>query len=289
MLLATFSLTAGAQNWCPPGAMWTYGLDAFGSYGYEQYTYAGDTSLGGLPGQRIDLLVGMSSFFNEQQDFNHYPASLITGLHGDVVSQWSDAYQGWDTLFWLGAVPGDVFSRPFASTDDCDPLDHFMISDTTSVSIDGLLLRKWTVTRRWAGTEYGALHFTERIGWEWSMLPYPVCMAVDGPAGLRCYSDQEINASFFSFGCTTLVGINETRIDAPLEVFPNPGTDHFSLTLPPGMHAIEVFDATGRKVLEQRTGVERPLIDTRTLPPGLFLVQSADANGLYGVQRWVKE
>lgn len=279
-------LLACAQSWCPPGATWTYGLDAFGSYGYEQYTYAGDTSLGGLPGQRIDLLVGMSSFFNEQQDFNHYPASLITGLHGDVVSQWSDVYQGWDTLFWLGAVPGDVFSRPFASTDDCDPLDHFMISDTTSVSIDGLLLRKWTVARLWAGTDYGALYFTERIGWEWSMVPYPVCMAVDGPAGLRCYSDEDIDASFFSFGCTTLVGMDETRKEDSLELFPNPGSDQFTLSLPPGPHTITLFDATGRVVLEQRTAEERPVVGTALLPSGVYVVRvDDDVRPL----RWVKQ
>ena len=279
---------AFAQSWCPPGATWTYGFDAFGSYGFEQYTYEGDTLLGGLTGQRIDLRVGMSSYLNDEQEVSMYPASLITGLQNDVVMQWSNTYQSWDTLFWLGADLGHVFHRPFANTDECDPLDIFVVSDTATIVLDGLPLRRWTIDRYWDGIAYGALQFTERIGWEWSMLPFPVCMAVDGPAGMRCYSDGEINASFFLFGCTTRVGMDETPHQRTIHVFPNPGNQEVTIQLPVGTHHIELFDAVGRAVFQRTVTAQLSTMSTRDLAVGTYFIQVSDGEGTTRRASWVK-
>jgi len=288
LVICLLPLLAHTQPWCPPGATWTFGLDAFGSYGFEQYTYAGDTLLGGVSGQRIDLRVGMSSYLNDQQDFNVVPASLITGLQNDVVMQWSNTYQSWDTLFWLGADPGHVFHRPFANTDECDPLDIFVVSDTATIVLDGLPLRRWTIDRYWDGIAYGALQFTERIGWEWSMLPFPVCMAVDGPAGLRCYSDGEINASFFPFGCTTLVGMDETLQRRTIHGFPDPGKQEVTIQLPVGTHHIALFDALGRAVFQRTVTAQLPAISTTDLPVGTYFIQVSDGEGTIRKGSWVK-
>ncbi len=280
---------AFAQSWCPPGATWTYGFDAFGSYGFEQYTYVGDTVLGGLSGQRIDLFGGMSSYLNDEQEFNMFPASLITALQDDVVMQWSDTYQGWDTVFWMGAEPGHVFHRPFANTNECDPLDRFEVTDTTTMTVQGLPLRRWTVESYWEGTFYGAFHFTERIGWEWSMLPYPGCFAIDGPAGMRCYSDAEIAVTFFEYGCTTLVGMDDLEREGTLAPYPNPGSDRLSFSLPPGVHTITLVDASGRTVLEMRTTSERPSLTTEGLTAGLYQVNVRGEDGTSVNSIWIKE
>ncbi|MBK9515566.1 MAG: T9SS type A sorting domain-containing protein [Flavobacteriales bacterium] len=70
--------------------------------------------------------------------------------------------------------------------------------------------------------------------------------------------------------------------------FPNPGTDHLTLDLPPGSHTIEVFDAAGRCVLVQRTNELQPVVDTHKLAPGLFLVSVMDGGGERSVVRWVR-
>ncbi|MBX2980600.1 MAG: T9SS type A sorting domain-containing protein [Flavobacteriales bacterium] len=289
LLFALLPLLAFAQSWCAPGATWTYGIDAFGTYGYSRYTYVSDTVLSGLPGQRLDLHTGVSSFFNDQVDFYDYPAAMITGLHEDVVALWSNTAQAWDTLFWLGAAPGDVFMRPFSEADPCEPMDHFVVQDTTTVSVGGMLLKRWSVVPVWGGNEYGAMHFIERLGWAWSMTPFPACLAVDGPAGLRCYSDQDISVNFTGLGCETLVGIKDHVATSRLSVFPNPGTTHFTLDLPPRPHTITLFDATGRMVLQQRTTDARPVIATEALPAGLYRIAVRDEQGGMMGATWVKE
>lgn len=242
--------------------------------------------LGGLVGYRLDLHVGMSSYFSDEQYFSDYSSAVITGLHGDVVALWSTTAQAWDTLFWMGAVPGDEFYRPFADEQPCDPADHFLVTDTTSIMVDGMSLRRWWVAPVWNGDEYGPLYFTERLGWASSMIPFPACMVVDGPTGLRCYSDEDIAASFFPYGCTTLVGLDEDVGTEQLALFPNPGSDQFTLSLAAGTHTITLRDATGRMMGQQRTSDEQTVINTSDLPPGIYLV-SVDEGSVH--LRWVKE
>jgi hypothetical protein len=82
------------------------------------------------------------------------------------------------------------------------------------------------------------------------------------------------------------VGLDE--LDAAIEIhaFPNPGTDHFSLSLPPGTHTITLVDATGRTVLQQQVFGSPFVIGTAQVPSGVHIVRVDD-----GVQpmRWVKE
>jgi hypothetical protein len=84
------------------------------------------------------------------------------------------------------------------------------------------------------------------------------------------------------------VGIGEFTASNTLSIFPNPGTTHFTLDVPPGPHTITLCDATGRVLLEQRTTDGRPVIGTEALPAGLYRVTVRDERG--GVQgaMWMK-
>ena len=85
------------------------------------------------------------------------------------------------------------------------------------------------------------------------------------------------------------VGIDEVTDSNTLSIFPNPGTTHFTLSLPPGPHTITLFDATGRVVLHQRTTDARPVIGTEGLPAGLYRITVRDARGGVMGATWVKE
>lgn len=283
---ALFTWSTCAQSWCPPGATWTYGTDAFGLFGYQQYSYVSDTVLGGLTGQRITGQGAMSYFGQSQVDYWSDTVGFITAVDVDVIAIWSVEDMDWDTLFWMGAVPGDGWLRRNGPYGSCDPRDSLVVVDTSVVVFYGLSLRQWTVEQRWAGGITGTLHFTERIGWDWSFEPLPACLIIDGPSGMRCYSDQDITVSFTNFGCESLVGMGELGMEAGLPAFPNPGTDHFTLRLSPGNHMVEVFDATGRSVSMQQLGGGTSRVDTRTLPVGIYLVR-LDGKGAVG--RWAKE
>jgi len=287
--LLLLPLMVCAQSWCPPGATWTYGTDMFGLYGYEQYVYVSDTTVGGQLAHRIDAQGAMSMAGQTPVDHWSQPIAAITAQIGDVVALWSNTEQAWDTLFWLGAVPGDSWIRRGGPNGDCDPPDSLVIMDTTTVVFDGLPLRRWTVEQRSNGMSMFTETFTERLGWTMNFSPYPACIIWDGPVGMRCYSDQDLSVSFTNFGCETLAGINDHRTATLLTIYPNPGNTHFTLDLPPGPHTITLFDATGRMVLQQRTTDARPLIATEALTAGLYRITVRDEQGALMEATWVKE
>ncbi|MBP7448647.1 MAG: T9SS type A sorting domain-containing protein [Flavobacteriales bacterium] len=281
-------LLAYTQSWCPQGATWTYGSDFFGFYGYSQYVYVSDTLVGGQLAHRIDAQGAMSFVGQTQVDEWSQPIAAITAQIGDVVALWSNTEQAWDTLFWLGAAPGDGWIRRGGPYGDCDPPDSLVIVDTTTVVYDGLALRQWTVDQRTNGMSMFTETFTERLGWTMNFSPYPACIIWDGPVGMRCYSDQDLSVSFTNFGCETLLGMNEPTAAASPTVFPNPGTTQLTLDIPPGLHTITLFDATGRMVLQQRTTDARLVIATEALPAGLYRVTVRDDQGGMTGTTWVK-
>jgi hypothetical protein len=80
--------------------------------------------------------------------------------------------------------------------------------------------------------------------------------------------------------------MNEASKPSGRIIYPNPGTDHFSLSLSPGPHSVKLFAVTGRLMHQQRISDEHATIDTAHLPSGVYLVKVDE-----GVQplRWVKE
>jgi len=87
--------------------------------------------------------------------------------------------------------------------------------------------------------------------------------------------------------CDLYLGMSEPDATSAVEViYPNPGTDQFSLSLSPGPHIIALFDALGRMVHQQRISDERATINTARLPSGTYLVKVDES---LKPLRWVKE
>jgi hypothetical protein len=117
-------------------------------------------------------------------------------------------------------------------------------------------------------------------------------LLVDQPfGGLRCYSDNDLQWTnpTLQFGCASLVGLANLDRSMATAIYPNPGTTHFTLNLPPGPHTITLFDATGRMVLQQRTTDARPVIATEALPAGLYRISVCDERSEVMGATWVKE
>ncbi|MBK8228914.1 MAG: hypothetical protein IPK70_17275 [Flavobacteriales bacterium] len=96
-----------AQNWCPPGATWTYYMQASWGEGYYDLLYAGDTLLGGELGQKI---YSSSNFYyvdigTVMVDPPQY--YITTRRDTDMVWWWEPDLMVWDTLYNFGAIPGD--------------------------------------------------------------------------------------------------------------------------------------------------------------------------------------
>jgi hypothetical protein len=276
--LALLPLLAAAQSWCPPGATWTYTYsNGWNIQGVATFSHAADTTIDGSSAQRIDWQI------NATQNGVPLPSvqpSFYTKVDGPIVSiQWEGQF---DTLYHFGVVPGDSW-HPADWVEV--PEYRWLVTDTGTVTLDGLDLRFLVVENNWTTDT-----IVERLGALRSfMLPWEA-MIIDAPSGpLRCYSDNEVgfHASWWNYGCTSLVSVDEVSAH-DFDLFPNPGTTHFSLDLPPGPHTITLFDATGRMVLQHRTAYERPVIDTITLPTGLYLVRIVDRSGAVHHHQWIK-
>lgn len=282
LTLAVLPLMAAAQSWCPPGAVWTFEYtNILGGYsGVQRVEYTADTLLGGFTAQRLDQTDVVAPWGTT--NYTVYPSfPLFTRHDNEVVFIW-DNNSAYDTLFWFGAVPGDHWNA--AGWPDGSNI-MVTVMDTATEVVDGVPLRRLVVEPLpgWPlDTVYeriGGLHLhINAFNWYVTDVPYD---------GLWCYIDQDIDFAMPGVSdCGYTLSVQDMPGAHKAWPFPNPGSDHFSLELPPGPHTITLFDATGRAVLRLRTNSERTLVRTEQLKPGLYVVRvDEDLRPL----RWVKE
>ncbi|MBL7985441.1 MAG: T9SS type A sorting domain-containing protein [Flavobacteriales bacterium] len=128
----------------------------------------------------------------------------------------------------------------------------------------------------------------ERIGFMRFYLDSRTWFILDMPwNGLMCYSDQYI--AYTASGVEDR-GLTLSASDAmntpPARIFPNPGTNHFSLAVSPGARTIEVTDATGCVVIRHGITGDRPMVRTHQLAVGLYFVR---VEGSSMPVRWMKQ
>lgn len=277
-----FVLPSGtfAQSWCAPGAEWTYTFsNGWNIEGRVRYTYGTDTLIDGIATQRIAQQI-TGTYFGEPYD--QAGPDLHTRTNGGLVTILNES--SFDTLYNFDAVPGDTWQVAPGMM----PGPVIEVVDTGTMVIGAVPLHYLVVLRH-----DGMLMDTivERIGALQGFMEPWVAFLLDHPAGpLRCYSDQDISyqASWWPYACTSLLAIDGVP-SARVPLHPNPGTTHFTLDLPPGMHTIELYDATGRCVSQQQTALDRAVIDTQALPPGMYHVRVLNSNGTGTHHKWIKE
>ncbi|MCC7500936.1 MAG: T9SS type A sorting domain-containing protein [Flavobacteriales bacterium] len=286
LLLTLFANCVQGQSWCAPGAEWLFNFYSLQANGVRRAWYSGDTVVGGLPCQRINQLVqACEPIFPFGTPFSFQDMPIITHGQGDLIELWDEASQTFDTLAWYGAAPGDHWDVPHFPAPA-----RFDVLDTGTAVVAGLPLRYVVVEEPVVMGVVDTLW--ERIGFGYYYLRPMETLLVDfTTTGMVCYTDDslgQIDGRYPWHPCDFTLAVNENEA-LNVGAFPNPGTDQFTLSLPNGAHAIELFDAAGRCVLVQRTNELRPMVDTRQLAPGLFLVSVRNGDGERSVVRWVKE
>jgi hypothetical protein len=275
-LFGSFTLWGQAQVWCAPGATWTYTYtDGWVYDGMARYQYVGDTVMAGGSAQII-VRHSEGHFWPMDTVLVSDGEEFFTRVEGARVDLWNGAE--FDTLYDFAAIPGDHWQMN--TPDGIDPFLTVTIQDTGHLTIDGLSLRYLVTTSSDTVIErLGSLSY-HLVPWALSVLD-----AANGP--LRCYEDVDMDDHLPSwpFGCGSITGMPEME-DAEMSLFPNPGTDHFSISLSPGVHTLTLVDATGRKVHQQRISEEHATVPTAHLPPGTYWVKVDE--GLQPL-RWVKE
>lgn len=286
--LALLPALAAAQNWCPPGATWTFDFSDMmnGWHGITRVVYEGDSLVGGLSTKKLRETNVIAPFGSTEYTATTYPTPLLTREADGVVYVWGGWPEAFDTLMWFDAVPGQFWSAPHMD----DPFYRLTVLDTSTVVVDDSPLRQLIVQfGDWEGIPPDTLH--ERLGYSLNYLNGWSWFITDQPWwGLRCYRDNEINYQAPNgLDCGFTLSVNEREAGSALLPSPNPGTTHFTLDLPPGTHTITLFDATGRMVLHQRTTDARPVIATEALPAGLYRITVWEEDGTVMGATWLKE
>lgn len=284
LTLVSMPIVIYAQSWCPPGATWTYThSNSWTHEGFARYQYIGDTLLAGSNAQIISMH-GEGYDFPMQTSFNWDQGPYFTTVNGGLVNLWTGSV--FDTLFNFNANVGDhwLMNVPDGST----PFVVISVTDTGSTVIDGIPLRYLVTALNGSGSDT----IMERLGsLTHQLVPWSMWVAdqLDGP--LRCYGDMEIDDQlpWWTYGCESWLGTDEASMTPMSFPFPNPGSDHFTLTLPPASHNITLFDATGRMVLHQRTTDALPVTNTEALPAGLYRITVRDEQGGVTSGPWMKE
>lgn len=280
-----------AQVWCPPGATWWYDYHTnVGGTGYAQVAYVGDTVIAGMNSQKLSgHVVGYDQYLQQPIDYNLTP--LYTALVGEVVALWDGT--AFDTLFRYQAVPGDQWLPTGNSTDGT----IFTVTDTGSMSVDGIGLRWWAVD---LGSNMNVTIDTifERLGGLHVFLRPSVILDVTDPViwDLRCYTDQDINyTTGIVPACDFILAIEPNGSPPRLALFPNPASSSATLVWkdpggqPLGSANLDFLNAQGSIVRNDSLDLSggKTLIELHGLPPGLFTLRLKDPQGRWSTTKLV--
>ncbi|MFZ1693619.1 MAG: T9SS type A sorting domain-containing protein [Flavobacteriales bacterium] len=291
MLLLTACIlpcVVSAQSWCPPGATWVHDYADYmmNRFGVTRVVYEDDSLVGGFTAQKLRETNVIAPWGSTDFQSHTFPP-MLTWYNDDVVHVW-DAFTGtFDTLMWFSAEPGDHWSPPHFWD---DPFYRLQVLDTSTVVIDGEPLRQLIVQLGdWDGIPPDTLR--ERLGFSLSYMNGWSWFATDMPwAGLRCYRDAEISYTRPNVSdCGYTLSIEESIGESIGQPVPNPGTDSFTINLPPGAWTIDVLDALGRRMLTTRSNSERLDVDATALALGTYLVRISGATGNSITRLWTKQ
>lgn len=257
-----------------------------GVQGVTRVVYEGDSFVGGFAAQKLRETNVVAPWGSTDYQSSTFPPMLTRYADG-VVYAWNAWPDEYDTLMWFSAEPGQFWSAPSTGN---DPYTRLTVLDTTTVVIDGVPLRQLLIERslwEWAPPDT----LRERIGFSFNYLNGWSWFLTDMPwAGLRCYRDADISFARYNVtDCGYTLNMDE-HADHPVAVaYPNPGSAHFTLSLPPGPQIITIVDATGRCVVQQRSSGGTTSVDARTLTSGSYTVLVTDAQGRTQRLKWMKE
>ncbi|MBK8500615.1 MAG: hypothetical protein IPL52_17780 [Flavobacteriales bacterium] len=89
--------------------------------------------------------------------------------------------------------------------------------------------------------------------------------------------------------CDISLNADQMHEAAGPSLFPNPSTSYSPCNCPTAWPHHRGLDATGRRMLSERTGDANVRIGTEALPSGAYFVRVTDALGSVGRSTWMKE
>lgn len=267
----------------PVGATWTY---------RQQFAFAPDSGLFVIESVGDTLIQGLNCSILEhtQGASGCMPFHRYVAASEDSVMFWSAG--SFQTLLVFGSPIGTSWAMRADYTNTWPNTDSLIwtVLDTGSAVIDGLSLRTMEVsviaTSNNSTVPLTNGHVTERLGDLTYLFPwiFAACdVEFNGP--LRCYSDPDItwlNPQFPQ--CALSVGIAEQHTAPLLTAHPTLSALGEPIQLTSDLGLLELFDPTGRMVLERTTSGSTTLEPDR---PGTYLLRFTSRVGEVAHQRIV--
>jgi hypothetical protein len=258
--------------------------------GCETATYVGDTLYEGRTAQHITVTDIVMNYLFPPQDTVQW--NLYTSVQDSIVFQWTDT-EGWDTLYWFNAVPGDRWYPPGMPISESELCNAVQVTDTSHVDINGYSLRNLIcafLDQSGAITSY-AFNITERVGTGSMHFPAGACVVDEGAWGPHTYMDTAFPLldNGTGSGCDHFSGIADSPTVSHPSIFPNPGTDilHVETGTKDGMNVL-MRDATGRVVLSASGATGSLELNSAGLLPGVYFIEVNTAEGRRTV-KWIKQ
>lgn len=289
LAILSVSLMANAQNWCPPGAVWTYNHYGFDFSGKSVLHYEKDTTISGQPCQMV--IEHTTAIFPYQVNFMD---TFYLYEQSDTVWAYTDSQ--FVSVYFFNVAVGDVFSIPTRSW-QCDSAIQWRVDSIATVILNGESLRYYSASMLVPDPIVNpqTMEVMERFGSiNNHLVPYFLCIFDDGSSyRLRCYEDDQ----FSQYQIDTFVacdylynGVSKVDNNTLVTLYPNPVTNTLSVIVPNTLIAkYQVLDYSGKVVINSPADRGDIHIEVANLPAGIYLVKLEMANGQYAVKRFVKQ
>ena len=232
-ILFLTSFAVNSQTWCDPGANWKYSFFNFGSEGYTEIQYVGDTVINGQSAHILDKHLHAYNHWIGQSEV--YDLGMeYTYENNGVVYLWYE--NNWDTLYNFNASVGESWrmaKQPHLNFCDSNSLLTVTAVGTkfiNSISLNYLVL-DFSVPFGFTFSDT----IVEKIGFIGSyMLPYDMCdgaLDVNEGGVFRCYEDDNFTTykPHYSGQCDFVVGIEENVLNTTLKIVPNPASNQIEI------------------------------------------------------------
>lgn len=280
-----------AQTWFNDQAEWHFAYSNVGAFiGYVHGTIGGDTVLNGQASRKLELR-RFASFTGSTQVIEEEVEDRVMHYSDNVVWVYVPQISAFDTLYNMNAVPSDQWRLTELPDDSppCGPESYMEVTDTGTTTMFGPELRWLAVDVHYSGDwTNGVIHDTivERIGTlGMYLLPHDLCLGiVDGSEGglPLCYRDAQIAYVWNQdIPCDRSLGARESSVMQPLQVFPNPASDHVNVFGATTLTTAVLTDLTGRAVQSWPLVPEGNALNISGIAPGRYVLRLGGTGSAY--------
>ena len=272
------SFVGNSQTWCAPGANWKYSyMNGFGTEGYTQILYYGDTVINGQLSHILNKHIYAFNYQNSQ-DVDFDAGKEYTFETNGIVYLWGN--NNWDTLYNFNANVGESWrmaKQPF--TNACDSNSMLTVTATGTKMINSQTLNYLVVDFSFPNGFSDTI--VEKIGFINSyLLPYDACNgALDANEGgpFRCYQDNNFSTykPHFAESCDFILSLYTIDLESNIQIFPNPASETLTISLPANASTNDcvLFDNLGKEVKRFLVSGGENQVDISELESGSYMMR----------------